>query len=202
VAILVPEATPRHVKIEAYNLAAGPVAARMTTWAIAPGSWRIKQGAGSRDVDVQRGSEIRVVFPPKQLSRIELDLTREGTPYWNRPDLGLSGDDVHLQGRELTVTVHSLGATDAPGSSLVVRNAAGAVLTSTTVPPLPSPQDVEPKTATVTLRLPSGASADRLTLLLETRGAIPEITLRNNQVSVPAAPEQPSPIRSRSHSGH
>ena len=41
VAILVPEATPTHVRILAHNLDGAPVQARMTAWDIEPGLWMI-----------------------------------------------------------------------------------------------------------------------------------------------------------------
>ena len=44
VAILVPEATPDHVKIIAYNLDPVPVKAHMTGWEIDPGQWTMTQG--------------------------------------------------------------------------------------------------------------------------------------------------------------
>ncbi len=44
VAILVPEATPDHVKIIAYNLDRVPVKARMTGWEIDPGQWTMTVG--------------------------------------------------------------------------------------------------------------------------------------------------------------
>ncbi len=44
VAILVPEATPDHVKIIAYNLDRVPVTAHMTGWEVDPGEWTMTQG--------------------------------------------------------------------------------------------------------------------------------------------------------------
>ncbi len=44
VAILVPEATPDHVKIIAYNLDRVPVTAQMTGWEVDPGEWTMTQG--------------------------------------------------------------------------------------------------------------------------------------------------------------
>ncbi len=43
-AILVPEGTPDHIKIIAYNLEDHPVTAQMTGWEIDPGKWEITQG--------------------------------------------------------------------------------------------------------------------------------------------------------------
>ena len=48
VAILVPEATPDHVKIIAYNLDRVPVTAHMTGWEVDPGQWTMTQGTQKR----------------------------------------------------------------------------------------------------------------------------------------------------------
>ena len=42
--ILIPEATPDHVKIIVHNLDAVPVKTQMTGWEIDPGQWEITQG--------------------------------------------------------------------------------------------------------------------------------------------------------------
>jgi hypothetical protein len=55
VAILVPESTTRRVRINAYNLSALPLSARMTTWDIKPGRWRMKDSAASRRCAGARG---------------------------------------------------------------------------------------------------------------------------------------------------
>ena len=55
VGILIPEATPEHMKIIVYNLDAAPVAATMTGWEIDPGKWEITQGTrGDADTDPMR----------------------------------------------------------------------------------------------------------------------------------------------------
>ena len=52
VAILVPEGTPDHIKIIAYNLDSAPVTASMTGWEIDPGKWEITQGTrGDAETD-------------------------------------------------------------------------------------------------------------------------------------------------------
>ena len=56
VGILVPEGTPDHIKIIAYNLDPVPVKAKMTGWEIDPGKWEITQGVqgASADAPLQR----------------------------------------------------------------------------------------------------------------------------------------------------
>ena len=106
VAILVPVATAGRVRILAFNTDRAAVSARMTGWDIEPGTWTITQGAGSetgellpasastRTIEFGRSTGTDVVFAPRALTVIELQLASRGTPYWSRPDLGISATDV------------------------------------------------------------------------------------------------------------
>lgn len=200
VAILVPEATPDHVKIVAYNIERVPVTARMTGWEVDPGKWTMTQGtqAGignaqpaadapvenvtTKTVDFERSKDIAITFPPRTQVVIELKLAEKGVPYWSRPDLGIDPEDVKLEGQTVTVTVHSVGAVDAPASKVVVRDKAGKTLATADVPALKAPVDLEPKTAVVKLTLPAGADVKGGSVTVECGGTVPEITLMNNSV--------------------
>ncbi|MEO8677486.1 MAG: hypothetical protein ABI665_00475, partial [Vicinamibacterales bacterium] len=182
VAILVPEATPQHVRIAGYNLGTTAVTARMTAWDVEPGTWRVTQGASVRTVDLERTGELAIIFAPSAATEIELTLVSKGVPYWSRPDLGIAAGDVRVSGDTITVTVHSLGAVDAPASRVVVKHRDGRTLASAPVRPLQAPIDLRPKRATVRLRVPRGTDLAGASVTVESRGAIPEITQRNNQV--------------------
>ena len=82
----------------------------------------------------------------------------------------------------MRVTVHSVGAVDAPASQVVVRDTSGTVIARTSVPALKAPVDLLPKAATVTLTLPARADIAGGSVTIETRGKAAEITLRNNIV--------------------
>jgi len=183
VAILVPEATPHHVRITAYNLDTKPVAAAMTGWDVEPGTWSLRVDGGvARSVAFERTKSLDVTFPPRAETSIELRLVTKGVPYWSRPDLGISEGDVRVDGRTMRVRVHSLGSVDAPASTVIVRDASGRTIASASVPPLKAPNDLAPKTADVTLTLPAGASLEGALVVVEMSGSVPEITLRNNVV--------------------
>jgi len=202
VALLVPEATPTHIRIVAYNLDSVPVKAQMTGGEIDPGQWTLTQGtylalngqppspgavledATTRTVAFERSSALDVTFAPRTMTVFELDLKEKGVPYWSRPDLGLDQEDVKLAGSTMTVTVHSVGAVDAPVSRLVLRDAEGKTLATVAVPALKAPADLVPKTATVKLIVPSGATLKGATVTVECGGSTPEITQRNNTVAV------------------
>ncbi len=194
VAILIPEATPDHFKVIAYNLDAVAVKAHMTGWEIDPGKWEITQGtqtdaadgavrdASTRTVDFERSRDLEVTFPPHTTTVLELKLVEKGVPYWSRPDLGIDRGDVKVNGRTMKVTVHSLGSVDAPAARVVLRDRAGKVLATGTVPALKAPLDLVPKTAVVSMVLPVGADWKGGSVTVVSTGGLPEITQRNNQV--------------------
>ncbi len=202
VAILVPEATPDHVKIIAYNLDRVPVNARMTGWEVDPGQWSMTQGmqAGignaqpateapaenlnTKTVAFERSKSVAITFAPRTTTVIELTLKTKGVPYWSRPDLGIDPEDVKIEGSQMTVTVHSVGAVDAPTSKVVLRNHDGKTLATADVPTLKAPLDLTPKTADVKLAVPAGADLKGATVTVECGGGLPEITLMNNSVTL------------------
>jgi hypothetical protein len=202
VAILVPEATPDHVKIIAYNLDSVPVKARMTGWEIDPGLWTLtqstQQGIGNapptadapvkdvstRTIPFERSKDVEITFAPRTTTVIELRLASKGTPYWSRPDLGIDPEDVKVDGQNIAVTVHSVGAIDAPASKIVLRGHDGKTIASADVPALKAPVDLTPKTAQVTMVIPAGADLKGASVTVECGGSVPEITLMNNSVTL------------------
>jgi hypothetical protein len=88
------------------------------------------------------------------------------------------------QGREVRVTVHSLGSVPSPDASVVLRDGAGRDLVTEKLPALPAPVDLLPKTATVTLRLPEGVDPRGCTVEIDPHRKLEEITTRNNAVKL------------------
>ena len=202
VAILVPEATPDHVKIIAYNLDRVPVTARMTGWEIDPGQWTMTQGTqrgtgnaqpapdapiedvSTQTVPFERSRQITVTFAPRTTTVIELKLATRGVPYWSRPDLGIDPEDVKVEGSHITVTVHSVGAVDAPASKVILRNRDGKIVAAANVPPLKAPLDLTPQTANADIAIPANTDLRGATVAVECGGDVPEITLLNNSVDL------------------
>lgn len=210
VAILVPEGTPGHIRIVAYNLDDKPIHAKMTGWEVDPGEWEISQGTqesengplsnvSSRTATFERSRSVDVTFAPLTTTVLELTLKQKGTPYWSRPDLGIDPEDVTITGRRITVRVHSLGAVDAPPANVVLRDANGKTLAMTRTPELKAPTDLIPKISVVTLRVPAGAVLEGGTVTIESTDSVPETTLMNNTVRLPpvsaAAPPTSQPKR-------
>jgi hypothetical protein len=156
----------------------------MTGWEIDPGKWEITQDGSKRTEDFERSRDLTFTFAPRTTTVLELKLVKPGVPYWSRPDLGIDREDVKVSGSRMTVTVHSLGAVDAPAAKVVVRDQYGKVLASGRTPLLKAPLDLLPKIATVAITLPSGANWKGGTVSIEPGGSLPEITQMNNRVQL------------------
>jgi hypothetical protein len=184
VAILVPEGTPDHIRITAYNLDQQPVTAHMTGWEIDPGKWEITQDGKKRTEDFERSSDLTFTFAPRSSTELELKLVKPGVPYWSRPDLGIDREDIEVSGSRMTVIVHSLGSVEAPPARIVLRNGQGKVLATSRTPSLKAPLDLIPKIATVSLTLPAGIDWKGGSVSIEPGGNLPEITRMNNRVQI------------------
>jgi len=202
VAILVPEATPDHVKIIAYNLDSTPVKAQMTGWEIDPGQWTMTQGTvqgtgdampgagaelkevATRTIAFERSKDVEITFASRTTTVSELKLATKGVPYWSRPDLGIDPEDVKVEGTKMTVTVHSVGAVNAPASRVLVLGRDGKTIATAKVPALKAPVDLTPKTAQVSIAIPAGADLKGATVSVERGGKTPEITMMNNSVVI------------------
>jgi hypothetical protein len=170
VAILVPEATTRGVKIIAFNLENLPVTGMMTAWDLDPGTWEMSAGIDTdgddmadqqvshRMVELERSRDLGLRFEPKATTIVQLKLKSSASSLWDRPDLGIGPQDLRIAGNQVKVRIHSLGAVDSPTSDIVLRNTAGTTVARAQVPPLKAPLDLLPKTAEVTLEAPAGTS--------------------------------------------
>ena len=198
VALLVPGATATAFKVIAYNLDAVPVRAEMTGWNIDPGVWEITEGLAakggdeadgpveSRTTAFGRSESVDLTFAPRATSILTFRLKTPGTPYWARPDLGISREDIAIDsdGRTVAVTVHSLGSVPAPSARIVFRDAAGRIAATAATAPLAAPVDLWPKTTRVVLALPAGVAAAGGSVELDPDHALEEITRLNNRVSL------------------
>src|SRR6185436_10378427 len=124
-----------------------------------PGKWKMMQGIDTHEKDTDDGliqamqvefgevefehdRPLTITLAPRATTVIELKLISKGTPYWNRPDLGIGKDDVVIQDRNVSVTVHSLGGVDAPATRLALVDANGRVIATVAVPALKAPLDL------------------------------------------------------------
>ncbi|MHB9028331.1 MAG: LamG-like jellyroll fold domain-containing protein [Candidatus Latescibacterota bacterium] len=196
VAILVPKATREEFRIIGYNLSGTPVKAIMTAWDIEPGRWEmvrgidpegddiVNSGTTRKEIKLERTENVDIVFEPGVQTIVDFRLKKKGIPYRERPDLGISRKDVRVTGETIRVTIHSIGAVDAPAGVVSLTDRAGRVLATTPVPPLKAPLDYEPKTAEVTLRIPRGIKVSGCAVEIALKNGIKEITRLNNRISI------------------
>lgn len=197
VAILIPRATPTGFKIIAYNLATVPVRATMTGWNVDPGVWEMTEGVdtnnddqadqeiATRSLPFERTRSIELTFRPRVTTVLTFKLKNPGTPYWQRPDLGLSREDVVWHDGALHVTVHSLGSVPTPKSRIVLRASDGRVLAAAAVPPIAAPVELFPKTTEVVLSPKPHAHLGGATIEIDPDAKLLEITRLNNRVTLP-----------------
>jgi len=188
VGILVSDPSARHFKVTAYNLSNAPIHAVMTGWEIAGGRWTVTDSSGAKhSIDLERTASTDLTFAPGIEQTWEFTLTTPGDDPAQRPDLGIGREDIKMGRNSLSVTVHSLGSRDAPASAVVLEDASGHELARTIVAALPSAADLNPHTATVTLKV-TGTLAPGAAVRIVTPQGVKEITQRNNRVEVAPAP--------------
>ena len=195
-AILIPNGTPTQFKVIAYNLETSPVHALMTGWNVDPGQWEITQGIDSTGTDqADQGLETRTVpferslgvdltFAPRATTVLTFTLKQAGTPYWQRPDLGLDPEDVLVNVRELLVRVLRLGSVASPATTVIFRDASGRILATDLVPAIAAPLDLHPRIRDVRLTLPAGATAEGGSVEIDPDHQLEEITRLNNVAKV------------------
>jgi hypothetical protein len=167
----------------------------MTGWNVDPGLWENTQGIATTGRDVadqalttttaafERTRGIELTLPPRTTTVLMLKLKTPGTPYWSRPDLGISREDVSVQGREVRVKVHSLGSVPAPETVVAFRQA-GRIVATAAVPALAAPVDLQAKMTEVVLTLPADANPAGGVVEIDPEHKTQEITVRNNLVQL------------------
>jgi len=196
-AILVPSSTATEFKVVAYNLATVPVRASMTGWNIDPGIWEMTQGIDSHADDAMdvadrdlaattipfgRSQSVELTLAPRAETVLTFKLKTPGTPYWQRPDLGLDREDVQVHGREVRVTIHNVGSAASPETIVTLRAADGSILATERVPSIPAPIDLYPKSINIRMTLAAGATAEGGSIEIDPDNRLEEITKFNNEV--------------------
>ncbi|HVS71293.1 MAG TPA: LamG-like jellyroll fold domain-containing protein [Phycisphaerae bacterium] len=192
VGILIPDATRTGFKVIAYNLEDRPVTAVMRGANVDPGQWEMTQGVdtngddaaegevATREVKFEQSVGVAVTFAPRVTTVLTMKLKTPGTPYWQRPDLGISREDVVMGPRTVRVTVHSLGSVDAPAGVVRVLDRAGKELGRVSVPALKGVVDLTPVRETVAVSVGDTREVGRVVV----EGGGEEITKMNNSVEV------------------
>ena len=195
VAVLVREPAKDGFRVAVWNMSSTPIAADISGAEITPGQWRVSQGVDVNEddkpdagqtstVDFGPGQAVPVILPPGA-SVIEFALTEAGPALSTRADVGIGAADLVRRGGRLSVTVHGLGAVASPAGRVVIEGVDGTVLATARFGPLAPPNDLQPKTETVAVRLPRNLIAGtQVRLVLD--GEPDEISVANNQAALPS----------------
>jgi hypothetical protein len=190
VAILIHDPLPTKFGVEAYNLSSKPIAAKMTGWMIAPGTWKMSgKGVKTQTFTFEKSTGVNLTFAPHKTTLVEFELVTPAPTTVDRPDIGIGREDVSADAGKFEVTVHSLGAVDAPAGTATLVDAKGKALASVAIPPIAAPLDLLPKTVVVELPFKKGGVQIRVALPANVK----EITQLNNTVAVGPVAAAPSP---------
>jgi len=199
IGLLLPRPTRERFTVIAHNLGRTAQRARMTTWNVAPGLWRLRAGNDAdgdgridgreqvRELRLESSAEVVLDFPAgkTQVLHFERVQAADSLPE-QRADVGIGHGDVQQCQERLQVTVHSLGHVDAPAGEVRLEDARGRVLARAGFPALPAPRDLQPRHAQVALPLPAGFQRPGARLRLVTEGDVPEVTRLNNVLDAEA----------------
>ncbi|MEG0192348.1 MAG: LamG-like jellyroll fold domain-containing protein [Stenotrophomonas sp.] len=196
VALLVHAPSRERFTVTSHNLGSRVIAADMTGWNVASGTWRVRSGVDAdgdgridgtpreRLVQLETSASVPMQFQPGRTEVFEFERMSAGTPVETRPDLGVGRGDVRMDGRQVHVTVHGLGHVASGMGVAVLEDARGREIARTEVPAMAAPTDLLPKTAVVSLPLPAGdRSGLRVRVALADGGE--EVTRLNNVTDVP-----------------
>jgi hypothetical protein len=194
-AVFIPRGNRENIDIIAFNLEEHTVDADMTVWEIDPGTWRVRQGVdttGDQQIDrsenehivkLERGSKLSLSYEPREHTIIHLELVEPAaTGYWERADLGIGRDDVQISETEVTVRVHSLGASGTPETRLELRDANGHLAASQIVPEMEAPVDLIPRWIDVKLNIKPGTDLSSGIVVVDPEEKINQITRLNTSV--------------------
>lgn len=196
VALLVHAPSRERFTVTSHNLGKRVIHADMTGWNVASGTWRLRSGVDAdgdgridgtpreREFVLESSASTPLQFQPGRTEVFEFERVRAGTPVEQRADLGVGRGDVRVDGRQVHVTVHSLGHVATGVGVAVLEDARGREIARIEIPAMQAPLDLQPKTTTVSLPLPAGGrSGLRVRVGLADGGE--EVTRLNNSVVLP-----------------
>ena len=208
VAILTPVTEADHVRIVVCNISDRDVLADVIGGDVLPGRWQIVCGTDTNEDDradedtvtmireFEKDERVRVVLPQGVTTVIELKLVEAGKPYWERPDLGVSEEDIRIFDHGINVRIHSLGAVATPETEVVLKDEDGNVLKKAVLPSLPAPTDLWPKYRDVIFYLHHIKSLKGCYVEIDPEHKLQEITRANNIAKLDRALRERKPVLS------
>ncbi len=188
------EKSDTSLNIWVYNFAGTPASGIMRTWRTPLGKYTVTTTpvdasgkptgpATSTQLTLHRAAAIPLAIPPHAMVQITVtlqELSKED--FFSRPDIAIEPADITRIGDALNVTVHNLGSGAAGPTLVQALDGKGAVLSTQTVSAIPSPGDLTPRHATVTLSGPAISQA--VTIKVKLADGSPDLYELNNTAAV------------------
>lgn len=194
-AIFVPKAEEKKITVITYNLENDTVNVNMSLWNIIPGKWKVRQGIDNdKDqiidkltenyiTEIGKGDALPLKLIPGKYTIIELELSEESEyAYAQRPDLAIGSEDIIIEDNSVIVTVHNLGSVASPLSVIELRDKDDKVLSSSEVPVIEAPADLNPRRKIIKMTAVPGRDLSHCSVHLDAGKKILEITEINNVV--------------------
>jgi hypothetical protein len=197
VAAVVLDAGPRSLRVAVYNFDEKPRAVGMRVWELAPGAYRLREGADrnqddridepgpGREVKLRRASAVELNLPSRQVYVVELEQVQPEPRPELLPDLAVGRGDAWYDKAtdRLKVVVHNIGSAAARDVKVRFETPDGQLLREQTVPRLEAPLDLHPKTAVAYLPQPTLLPVEHVVVRIDPEGEIDEITRENNTIT-------------------
>lgn len=196
IAVLSPIALDNQIKLIICNISNEDIDTIIKGCEVNPGKWRLKFGTDSDDDDTinhilreeilpfERSSEIGITVPAKSTCILEMEIVEDGTPYWERCDLGLSREDIRFYPHGINIRIHSLGAVHSPEAEIVLKDREGKIRRTAVLPPLEAPSDLWPRYRDVVFNTWDLSDLTGFTIEIDPFHRLNEITRDNNIITL------------------
>ena len=209
-ALVTPGADNDDLKVLLHNFGSQAKTIGMRVWRLDPGSYRVTVGSDANHDDTmdsvsqdftmelaERGQTVPIELPAQRLHVVEVEqLSSRGVTWTDLTDVALASADVILTPERpvagetvrADITIHNLGSVTARDIDIAAfgttLDEGGDLLSSVAVTLLEAPNDLQPKTAQVTLNfvLPTDINPVYFSIQIDPWNKISEITERNNLV--------------------
>lgn len=205
VALVLPGASRKGLRVLVYNFRDKPLDVGAHLWRLdVGGEYELSMGPDQNADDkidqvterrrfshAHRGDAVALTVPSRKTMLFEIREVRAagaGHRTYAVPDLALSAEDIVATARGIDVTVHNIGSRDAGRFEVALYqgpSADGTLIGARKVLKLAAPNDLEPKTVTVSFACDAKAlDSKTVTAVVDGADALYELTEVNNTISV------------------
>lgn len=198
-AALVVTATTERLRVWLYNFDERPMPVGLQLWRLRPGTYILTQGQQvpdesggpnrylwepSRTVSIlHRADGPTVTVPPGKVWAVDLRLDEPARVPAAAPDLAIGAGDVVLTRDGVGVTVHNIGNASAGAFTVALQRIDSGkwkTLAQSQVSSLPTPKDMSPSVASVTLKIASASLSGECRVIIDPTDSLYELCEANN----------------------